>query len=100
YDFRAEDVWFDGQSIDTFQEGKIFLGPLIYSVGVSGGNLDAAPTALCWFAAIGKLMLATTTHIYWYDDTNFVEKEELAGQVITDMIEFNGILYVALAGTN
>lgn len=101
HDFRAEDVWFDGQSIDTFQEGKIFLGPLIYSVGAPlGANLDAAPTAFCWFAAIGKLMVATTEQVYWYDGTDFVTKKTFSGLTITDLIEFNGILYVALAGSN
>lgn len=37
YDFKEDDVYFEGQSIDTTQDGRVFLGPLIYTVG-SGGN--------------------------------------------------------------
>lgn len=99
YAFGKDDIYFEGQSIDTTQDGVVFLGPLINQVGISGASLGANPVCFCWFAAISKLMVATATKVFWYDGTNFVEKTEIAGETITDMIEFNGILYVALGGS-
>ena len=43
YGFRQQDMYFEGQSIDTTQEGRVFLGPLINQVGISGGDLGATP---------------------------------------------------------
>lgn len=94
------DKYYDGQSIDTTQDGKIILAPLIYSVGVDGGALDAAPTKMIWFSAISKLMLATGSQVYWYDNTYFVSKKTITGKTITDMVEFNGVLYVAIGASD
>ena len=99
YDITVEgdDIYYDGQSIDTTQPGKIFLGPLINSVGITGpAALDSDPVKFCWFSAIGKLMMATTTQIYWYDGTYWVSKNTFTDEHITDLIEYNGCLYVAL----
>ena len=97
YDFDRRDVYFDGQSIDTTQDGRIILGPLINSVGIDGSTLGANPVCFCWFAAIGKLMVATASKVFWYDGTYFVEKWDATEiGTISHMIEFNGILYVAL----
>jgi hypothetical protein len=100
YEFKDRDVYYDGQSIDTTQEGKIFPGPMIYTVGVSGTTLGANPVCFCWYAAISKLMVATASKVFWYDGTNFVEKwDATAVGTISDMIEFNGILYVAFGNS-
>lgn len=100
YDFLAPDKYFEGQSIDTTQPNKVFLGPLINQVGISGASLGANPVCFCWFEAISKLMVATATKVFWYDGTNFVEKEDFAGKVIRDMWEFNKVLFVALDGAD
>jgi len=96
YDFNQPDKYFEGQSIDTTQEGRICLGPLIYTVGVSGGDLGANPVCFVWFSAISKWMCATATKVFWYDGTNFVEKTEIVGKVITSMSVVNDILYVCI----
>jgi hypothetical protein len=101
YEFVEDDISFDGQSIDTTVPGKIILGPLINSVGITGpASLDASPTHFCWFAAIGRLMMATTEQIYWYDGTYWVSKKTFTGKTITHLIEYNGILYVALGSSD
>ena len=100
YEFDDKVMYFDGQSIDTTADGRIILGPLINSVGITGpATLDADPVCFCWFSAISKLMMATTTQVYWYDGTYWVSQETIAGQTITDMVEFNGVLYVALGSS-
>jgi len=78
YAFNKKDLYFDGQSIDTTQDGRVILGPLINSVGISGGTLGANPVCYCWFSAIGKLLVATATRVFWYDDTYFVMKWDKA----------------------
>ncbi len=100
YKLGDDTIYFDGQSIDTTKDGRIILGPLINSVGITGpAALDAAPTCACWYSAISKLMVATTSQIYWYDGTYFVSKYTFTGETITDLKEHNGILYVALGST-
>lgn len=99
YEFLAPDIYFDGQSIDTTQDGKITLGPQITTVGIAGGTpaLDGNPVYFCWFSVISKLMMATTHKVYWYDDTNWVAKWDASaiGDIV-DMAEFNGYLFIAL----
>jgi len=100
YELKQSDLYFYGQSIDTTQEGKVILGPLIYSVGVGATtSLGANPVCFCWYAAISKLMVATGTKVFWWDSSTgyFVEKEDFTAiGIITDMKEYDGILYVAL----
>ncbi len=96
HDLEQPDKYFEGQSIDTTQEGRICLGPLIYTVGISGNTLGANPVAFVWFSAISKWMCATATKVFWYDGTNFVEKVEISGKVITSMSVINDILYVCI----
>ena len=100
YEFKDVTTYFDGQSIDTTTDGRIILGPLINSVGITGpAALDADPVCFCWFSSISKLMVATTEQIYWYDGTYWVSQETLTGETITHMIEFNGVLYVAIGSS-
>ncbi len=100
FSIKQPEVYFDGQSIDTTQEGKVTLGPLINSVGVGAStSLGATPVCFCWYAAISKLMVATATKVFWYDSSTgyFVEKEDFSAiGIITDMKEYNAVLYVAL----
>ncbi len=100
YEIKKPDFYYDGQSIDTTQEGKIILGPLINQVGISGSDLGANPVCMCWFSAISKFMVATASKVFWYDNTNFVEKKDFTAiGTISDMVEYNGVLYVALGNS-
>ncbi len=93
---KSPDVYYDGQSIDTTLDGKVILGPLIYQVGLPG-VLDGNPVCSCWFSAISKLMVATAAKVYWYDGTNLVVKNDFTAiGTISDMVEYNGYLFVAL----
>lgn len=97
YDWQIGDMYFEGQSIDTTQPGRICLGPLINQVGISGASLGATPVCFCWFNTISKWMVATATKVFWYDGTNFVEKwDATAIGTITSMVDINDILYVCL----
>lgn len=96
----APDKYYDGQSIDTTIDGKVILAPLITTVGIDGGVLDAAPTKMVWFSAISKLMVATGSQVYWYATPYFVSKKTITNKTITDMVEFNGVLYVAIGASD
>ncbi|MBE3144699.1 MAG: hypothetical protein IMZ61_12380, partial [Planctomycetes bacterium] len=112
YEFLLPEAYFDGQSIDTTQDGKIMLGPLITTVGISGGTpaLDGNPVCFCWFSAISKLLVATATQIYWYDGTNWVAKWQRGNHawanshtwtVTTDWVYptvYNGYVYQCTTG--
>jgi hypothetical protein len=93
----APDVYYDGQSIDTTLDGKVILGPLIHPVAESLNALDSTPTHMVWFSAISKFIISTSSKLLWYDGTNFVELVGLTG--ITDLVEFNGILYIAMGAS-
>jgi hypothetical protein len=91
--------YYEGQSIDTTHEGRIILAPKIYSVGVSGGDLGSTPVDFIWFAAISKWLCATASKVFWYDGINFVEKVDLTGNTITDLVVVNDVLYVCLGSS-
>jgi hypothetical protein len=95
-DFVDPTQYYEGKNIDTFQDGRVVLGPKISKVGVSGGDLGATPKHFLWYNGISKWMCATTTKVFSYDGTNFVEEEEFAGKTITDLCEFEDIMYVCL----
>ena len=70
YNFEVPDMYFEGQSIDTTQDGRVFLGPLIYEVNEvngAGSNLDSSPLGFCWFPATSEWLCYTTDKIYRYD---------------------------------
>ncbi len=73
FSMKQGDAYCEGQSIDTTQESKVILGPLINSVGIGAStNLGANPVCFCWYAKISKLMVATATRVFWYDsDTGY-----------------------------
>jgi len=94
--------YIEGQSIDTTQDGRVILGPLINEAGLynTHAELDAAPTKFLWFKAIGKLMMATGSQVYWYDGTYWVSQETITGKTISDMAEYNSVLYVAIGSSD
>ena len=99
YERKAPDVFFEGQSIDTTQEGRVFLGPLINSVGEIGdsGNLDSAVVQFIWFEAQSKWLCATANKIYLYTTGWTAATTAVAG--VTHMAEFKGIMYAAVGST-
>lgn len=72
HDTAITDMYFDGQSIDTTQEGRFFAGPLISEVQEDDdSDLDSTPVCFLWFARTSELLCATSGEIYRYiaDDT-------------------------------
>ena len=96
FERKAPDVYFEGQSIDTTQDGRVFLGPLINTVGEIGdtGNLDTAVVQFIWFEAQNKWLCATAGKIYLYTTGWTAATTPVAG--VTHMVEFKGIMYAAL----
>ena len=96
-DFLDATKYYEGKNIDTFQDGRVILGPKINTVGVSGGSLGATPKFFLWYNAISKWMCATAKKVFSYDGTNFVvEKDFSAIADITGLVEFDDIMYVCL----
>jgi len=94
YWFDDTDAYFEGQSIDTTQEGRVILGPLINEVYESDDTeLDSAPVCFRWFAAQGKWLCATSGKIYIYGTKWTAATTTVAG--VTDLKEFKGIMYAA-----
>ena len=92
--------YFEGESIDTTQYGRILLGPKIYSVGVSGGDLGANPIHKpIWFESISKWMVATATKVFSFDGNNFVEEEEFVGETISWLVDIDDVMYVCLGNS-
>ncbi len=66
--FLETDKYFEGQSIDTTQPGRVFLGPEITTVQESDDtDLDGAPVVFKYFPATSELLCATAGKVYRYD---------------------------------
>ncbi len=82
YWFDDPNSFFEGQSIDTTQEGRIILGPKIFEVYEDDDTeLDSAPVKFAWFAGASTpiWLCATAGKIYRYieDDTGIDTDEAL-----------------------
>ncbi len=98
FERRVPDVYFEGQSIDTTQEGRVFLGPLINTVNKTGDvALDSAPVGFIWFTATSEWLCWTAGHIYRYDVGSNGKWTQASTTVagVTHMAEFKGIMYAA-----
>ncbi len=62
-------------------------------------QMASTPLYTCWFPTISKLMCATATQIFWWDDSYWVQKWVTTG-TIHGLIVYNDILYVALGDTD
>ena len=97
------DVYFEGQSVDTTIEGKLFLGPLINEVQeVDDTALDSAPVCFVWFpGATVKWLCATAGKIYRYDVASSgkwtAATTTLAG--VTQMAVHNGVCYACMGAS-
>ena len=95
-------MWFEGQSIDTTQDGRVILGPLITEILESDAtNLDGNPVGFQWFDATGEFLCWTAAKIYRYnvgaDNEWTLATTSVAG--VLDLTEFNGIMYAARGAT-
>jgi len=100
YDIANPEKYFEGQSIDTTQEGRVFLGPLLQEqLQDDASTAIAAPVIYKWFTGAdertgGALFCATASNLYRLDDNGWDEAgTDISG--ITDLTEFNGYLFVA-----
>lgn len=77
---REPDRYFEGQSIDTTQNKRVFLGPLIHLIQENDDTaLDSAPLGFKWFNHASKFLCWTTSKVYIYaqDDTGIDTDEAL-----------------------
>lgn len=76
YDYEQEDLYFEGSAIDTTQEGRVILGPYLFTMLPSTFGIPVEH--FCWFSVITKPMAATATRVYWFDGTNWIMKWDRA----------------------
>ena len=70
YPEDLSDKYYEGQSIDTTQDGKVFLGPEIIEVKKSDTTNIGAPTCFEWYPAVSNWYAASNASIYVYDAAN------------------------------
>lgn len=98
YDYKLKGLYFEGQSIDTTNDGRVILGPLINTVLESDDtNLDSAVAGFCWFPAVSKWLCYTAGKVYIYGTKWTVATTTLAG--VTDMKVFGAIIYAAMGAS-
>ncbi len=94
YTMRVPDKYFEGQSIDTTQDGRFFLGPLINTVLESDDTaLDSAVVKFIWFPYVSKWICATAGKIYIYGTKWTAATTTVAG--VTDLCVFGNYLFAA-----
>ena len=94
HDFKGNDLYFEGQSIDTTQDGRIILGPEITEQKEDDASSIEAPVVFCWFPAVSKLFCATATHIYRLDADGWdVTSTDLSG--VIDLKGYGVTLFAA-----
>ena len=102
FERRTPNVYFEGQSVDTTQEGRVFLGPFITTVQESDDtDLDAAVVQFVWFEATSEWLCATSGKIYRYDVGSNAKWTAATTTVagVTHMAEFKGIMYAGVGSS-
>ena len=98
HDKRNPDAYYEGQSIDTTQEGRVILGPLLQEQLEDDASSIPAPVIYCWFPAAdsgaGQLFCATASNL-WRLDANGWDEVDSSVSGITDLKVFNDYLFVA-----
>jgi len=92
------DCYYEGQSIETTQPGRVFLGPLINEVKENDDTaLDTAPVCFAWFAATTELLCATSGKIYRYNVGDNLKWTAATTTVasVKDLVEYNTVMYAA-----
>uniref|UniRef100_A0A6M3K289 Uncharacterized protein n=2 Tax=viral metagenome TaxID=1070528 RepID=A0A6M3K289_9ZZZZ len=92
--YRQGDKYFEGQSIDTTQVGKLFLAPEITVVKDDANPLDSEPVGFFWAETIGKWLCFTAGKVYIYDGTDWDAATTTLVRV-KQIVEFDGNLYAA-----
>lgn len=94
YSMRVPDKYFEGQAIDTTQDGRVFLGPAITTVLEADDTaLDTAPVKFIWFPAVSKWLCATSGKIYLYGTKWTAAATAVAG--VTDLCIFGAYIFAA-----
>ena len=92
---RERDKYFEGQSIDTTQEGKVFIGPEITEIKEDdASDLDTAPVTFAWSETNGKWLCATASKIYLYGTSWEAATTTVTG--VKQIAEHDGVMYAAL----
>jgi len=87
-------AYFEGQSIDTTQDGRVILGPKINEVEESDATeLDSAPVCFHWSPTAAKFLCATASKIYQYGTAWTAGSTTVAG--VLQFAEFNGYIFAA-----
>ena len=93
--FLERDKYFEGQSIDTTQDGKVFLGPEIVEIKEdNGSDLDSALVIFAWSETNSKWLCATANQVYLYGTSWEVATTAVAG--VKQIVEHDGIMYASL----
>ncbi len=99
FERKAPDVYFEGQSIDTTQDGRVFLGPLLTTVQESDDtDLDSAVVQFKWFTTTSEWLCATAGKIYRYNVGSNLKWTAATTTVagVTHLAEFKGVMYAAV----
>lgn len=102
YDFRQRDMYFEGQSIDTTQDGRIILGPLIYEVKEDDdSDLDSAPVDFLWYSNTSEWLCATSGKIYRYDvgDSGKWTAATTTVANVTQLAQYDGVAYACIGSS-
>lgn len=93
-------AYFEGQSIDTTQDGRIILAPLITEVrATAGAELDSAPVCFFWSALTSKWLCATTGKVYYYNGTLWTEVTTANLSGVVNFAEFDGYIFASRGTT-
>ena len=101
--FRYGDMYYQGASIDTTEDGIVALGPLATQVLESDDTqLDSYITNFFWAETAGKLICSTnaaggTGNVYLYGTKWTVATDTIAG--VLQFAEFDGKVYAAMGST-
>ena len=98
YNFTTPDMYFDGEGIDTTQDGCVFLGPLVNEVKEDDvSDLDSAVVCFCWFPETSELLCATSGKIYRYNvgDSGAWTAATTTVTGVTHLEVHNGVCYAA-----
>jgi hypothetical protein len=99
---RFEDMYFEGSSIDTTQDGRVILAPLIRTIDEDDdSDLDSGVLGFCYFPTASLFLCWTTNKIYHLD--SFVYSTGAGGWDlatttvggVTDIKIYNGVAYAA-----
>uniref|UniRef100_A0A6M3IQJ8 Uncharacterized protein n=1 Tax=viral metagenome TaxID=1070528 RepID=A0A6M3IQJ8_9ZZZZ len=101
-EFKDRTKYFEGQSIDTTQAGKLFLAPEItQKYEGAAGAMDAGVVDFFWAETADKWLCYTASEIYYWDTSNLYWVEattEVSG--VVGMAELNGVVYAARGASN